>query len=314
MDRAGLADFPELSRLRVGSLSIQLECPDPGIRSRLERLFRTRVEAVDGRCQLELAVLRSAEGPFGSSDRLEMQTRQDTLVISSDAIFAELTPGEPARAWLCVHPVARELDHYLLVVLNSILRRLGAVRLHAAALRWRERTHLFVGSKGAGKTTLSLSLGRAGATVLAEDQVLVRRLPDSSFRVSGGDGRMRLTAPTESHFVGQLDDVAPQDFAGTPKKEIELSRLVTACPFVDQPLECIYFPSVGTELRLEPMSARAVIQRLLADLLPIHRFASDEDRLGFFDSLLELVSGLRRYRLTLSPRLEELGRLEDLLG
>jgi len=151
MDRAGLADFPELSRLRVGSLSIQLECPDPGIRSRLERLFRTRVEAVDGRCQLELAVLRSAEGPFGSSDRLEMQTRQDTLVISSDAIFAELTPGEPARAWLCVHPVARELDHYLLVVLNSILRRLGAVRLHAAALRWRERTHLFVGSKGQAK-------------------------------------------------------------------------------------------------------------------------------------------------------------------
>ena len=33
---------------------------------------------------------------------------------------------------------------------------------------------MFLGDKGAGKSTISLALGRAGATVLADDQIVIR--------------------------------------------------------------------------------------------------------------------------------------------
>ncbi len=48
------------------------------------------------------------------------------------------------------------------------------VELHAAGVVHRGRTHLVMGPKGAGKSTLSVALARAGAGLLANDRCFVR--------------------------------------------------------------------------------------------------------------------------------------------
>ena len=88
-------------------------------------------------------------------------------------------PIRPASAASATASTATTADqmlvHSLMIVFYRMLLELGCLHLHAAAVRWNGETSLFLGGKGAGKSTLCLALARAGATVLGEDHVLVRR-------------------------------------------------------------------------------------------------------------------------------------------
>lgn len=291
--------------IRLGSLPIEVRCADSGLRQLLETIWRTRLEAAPAHPELLLELTYDPSVDYGPSDELRWtddELSSDLVVGRFDGFHLQLRiDPDPERL--------PQLDHYLLVVLHSALRRLGAIRLHAAACRWQERTLLFSGPKGSGKSTLALFLSRRGGLVLAEDQLLLRHSP---WRLSGCDGRLRVTEENERYFFPEGLTEPATDYAGTLKKEIELG----ACcrPYEDFPLGELYFPRVGERLAVQPLPRKQVVARLCADLLPTHRFSHAAERLQFFDMLSDFAAAVQPFELELSPRLADLDALTDLLG
>src|SRR5699024_9092648 len=115
--------------------------------------------------------------------------------------------GDRSHYDLCVH---------LAVVFHKILFLLDRIVLHAAAVRVAGRVALFIGDRGAGKTTTALALTRAGGTVLGEDHIILRRSGDG-FVVSGCDERWRVDARTERHFFDNPLPLEAADYAGRMK-------------------------------------------------------------------------------------------------
>src|SRR5262249_39771862 len=107
----------------------------------------------------------------------------------------------PVRARLTVAPSGQDPDfvaHYFAMNVRALLRHLGRIQLHGAAATINGRTVVLLGDKGAGKSTLSVAIGRAGGTVLADDQLMLHA--NDTVTISGVDGGLRLTAETERHF------------------------------------------------------------------------------------------------------------------
>jgi hypothetical protein len=200
------------------------------------------------------------------------------------------------------------VDHYMVMVMHKLLQLYGRIRLHGAAVVLRGRTYVVLGDKGAGKSTLALVLGRAGGTVLADDQVVVRGV-NGAVSVSGVDGDLRLTAESERHFFSEPIDVMPQDFAGIPKKEVPLADLVPAQPRVDHVPDALLFSKVGSELGIEHLPRRVALRRIIDGIITLHRFAGPDDMREFMGIVTAFVNSVVAYELSLSPRLADLDRL-----
>jgi hypothetical protein len=276
-------------------------------------LFRVKLQPLDERpVDLKLSLRSQACPELAADDAL---TLSESGEIRSDLVCGRLS-DQPLEVQLRIDPDSHRLpflDHYLLVILNSVLRRLGGLRLHAAAAVLAGRTVVLVGPKGSGKSTLALAIGRAGGTVLGDDQIMLRRHPDG-YRVSGCDGLTRLTAKTESFFFAQPLPDAAQDYGGTLKKELELGRLCSSAPGTEYRPQRLYFPEVGERTVAAPMSRQAVLLRLLKEILPTHRFSSPADREGLLGFLSDFLGSVECYGLQLSPHLKDLPRALELLS
>jgi len=206
-----------------------------------------------------------------------------------------------------------ELDFHFSVVLHKILFLMDRVILHGAALRWADNVSLFIGEKGAGKSTICLALARAGATVLGEDRLVLRAV-DGKFLVSGGDERSRVTERTEQHFFAKPLDITPRDFAGTLKKEIRMGDHFDSRPFEDFPADRLFFPRVSGRLQVTPLNSQAALLRLMRLTAHWHRFAGAPDQRRFLDFLAGFIASVRTYEVDLSANLSDLDRLDELLS
>jgi hypothetical protein len=303
---------------RFGSFALQLEAEDTLWAAVLLRRCRAVLQAdpaisIDLRLRVRIEPgTRPSRGPSEPHvRRLGAQTQ-----ISAAPLLVDLDRTvHPATAQLAIDPgtlSAAELEHIFSSVVHKLLQLCGVVRLHAAAIEFDGHTHVFVGDKGAGKSTLSLALGQAGGCVLAEDQIVVRRQPDGLW-VSGCDGNIRLTAESERHFLQTPLDVTPGDYAGVPKKEVPLASLVPSRPYEDRRATRLYFARVGHGLTLRPVSGGTAVARLLDAIAPAHGFADPADRLDLLRLVAEFVEPLTCADLELSPRLDEIGQLARLL-
>ena len=172
------------------------------------------------------------------------------------------------------------LLHCVMVVLYRALLVLESLPLHSAAIQFGDSANLFIGDKGAGKSTISLSLGLAGGRVLGEDHILLRRTK-GRFLVSGCDGKGRLTAKTEDHFFAKPLPVVPQDVAGMWKKEIDLSDHVCSAPFEDVPVGRVFFLRAGKVLCIRPMKGTEALLKMLGIMRERQRFMGAHDRKSF---------------------------------
>ncbi len=236
--------------------------------------------------------------------------------ITTEALHAEVQRnGERPRiaVWVREGQVSRfALSVHFAVVLNKILFLLDRVILHAAAVRWQDAVHLFVGEKGSGKSTICLALARAGGTVLGEDRVVLRRT-ERGFFASGGDDRSRVTEQTERHFFPEPLAVAPRDFGGTPKKEIRLGDFFPSEPYRDFPVHRVFFPCITGRFRARRLKAQPALLRLMRHAGQFHRFAGAADQESFLDLLSGLAAAIPVYELELSTDLQDLDRLPDRL-
>lgn len=305
--------------LRLGAFDIALIHCEPRHRTLLEGIFRTRARprGDDEPAHLRLSLQPGGGGPvFREDDALACTREGHRLVLCSDLLAGYLVLGAGASLSLWTredHPHARYLDHYLQVFLNAALRRLERVRLHAAAAELDGSVPLFIGDKGAGKTTISLHLARAGGVLLGEDQIMVRRRAAGDFVAAGGDGLMRVTARTERRFFPEPLNAPLVLLAGVRKKEIDADDHVPCALNEERSPTHLFFPAVADTFEVRPLSGRETLARLGAPLRPIHRFTGGEDRRDFLAFLAGLARQAEGFALTLSEDLDDLDRLVDFL-
>jgi hypothetical protein len=307
-------------RLRFGSLDLRLHAR-PRYLELFPLHFRLWTTADDGSApDVELVITddEEARAPVEHVDDplVEQFTATGRRLCTSITTLELDERSLPPRASLVIHPVGQDdayIDHYLAMNVRALLRALGRVQLHGAAVVTPRRTALFLGDKGAGKSTIALAFGRAGAVVLADDQVMLRA-DDDQIRVSGIDGGLRVTARTERHFFDAPLDATPRDFGGMLKKEVRLGDHVHARPNEDHDLDALYFPRVDREFVVAPLSRSVALSRVLAPLLPLHRFAGTRDQYEFVRTMTRFVRSVEVYELTLGTDLGELDALAGELG
>jgi hypothetical protein len=245
-------------------------------------------------------------------DPLEMEVGTVSLRLTTAITRLDVDlRGDPAQARLLVRPrtqAAAYVDHYVAMNIRALLRVWHRLQLHGAAVVMGDRTSVFLGDKGAGKTTIALALGHAGAIVLADDQLMLRSDGDH-VSISGVDGRLRVTASTERHFFAAPLATEARDFAGTLKKEVSLGDHVNAQPGVDHAPDALYFPRVGGRLEVTRISRADALRRVLAPLAPLHRFAGANDQQEFVRMVTAFVSSVDVFDLTLSTDLDDLRQL-----
>jgi len=193
-------------------------------------------------------------------------------------------------------------------VLYRALFSLECLPLHSAAIQFGDTANLFIGDKGAGKSTVSFRLGLAGGRVLGEDHIILRRR-HGKFFVSGCDGKSRLTAKSEEHFFTSPLPAKPVDVAGVLKKEINLADHVCSAPFEDVPVGRIFFSSVGRTLVFEKMNGAEALAKILNMTRERLRFSGARDRKRFLDFVGDFLGSAEIWNLTLSEDLNDLDQL-----
>jgi hypothetical protein len=318
--------MPEPVLVRFGSLHGRLHVSDPRYLEALGVVFgvalHTLTPALDVTRQFELSVVETPDPEAADDvpdDRLNRLTLGGTAtqpVIASEALRAELRldvqpmemrlvvlrPGMEFAA-LCVHFV---------VIVHKLLFACDRLILHAAAVDLGDGACLFVGDKGAGKSTTTLALARAGGTVLGEDQVALWRSP-RGFLVSGNDERSRVTEQTEHHFFAEPLPIAPKDFAGTLKKELKMKDYFRSRPFQDFTPRRLVFPRVVGEFALRPLTSQQALRRMMAYNGHFQRFAGPRDQAAFLDFLAEFIGSVTCWELSLSEDLHDLDGLAERL-
>jgi hypothetical protein len=172
---------------------------------------------------------------------------------------------------------------------------------------------MFLGDRGAGKSTIALRLARAGGIVLGEDHLILNRADGGGFAASGCDERSRLDAKTERHFFDAPLPAEPADFAGRLKKEMPARAIFASAPYTDERPDFLFFASQGPVFAIAPLSRRAALLKLMEAAGKLQRFVDPTDRARFLDLLSDFVGTIQPYDLTLCADLRELDRLAEFL-
>ena len=315
------ARYEEVCRARFGSLDVRLRAGHRRYVDILPHAFRLWPVADDVTTPcVELVAFDGTERrpPAGRPDDvLRIETKSGTVRVST--AISELTLDRtttPACARLVVHVADQQdafVDHYIVMHVQKLLQQLGRLRLHGAAVELGGRTAVFLGDKGAGKSTISLALGRAGATILADDQIVIR-CTDGEVFVSGVDGALRVTEQTEQYFFDAPIPVPSADFGGVAKKEVALADHVVASPCVDVVPTELLFCHVGDRFEIRPLARREAVRRIVHSVQSLHRFAGPDDQTEFLGLVAAFAQSVDVFELQLSPDLAELDRLVDHLG
>jgi hypothetical protein len=315
---------------RLGSLWLRVVCDEEAWRDAILAMFRTEPgqhgEIPRGEDLLEVFVWRAGRSERGlveaPADALVVRPGEEagSWILASDALTAHValreTSGRGAvgRAFVRIRDewgdcrVDEGFRVHLSVALHKTLLLAERVFLHAAGVRLGDRTAVFVGDKGAGKTTLSLTLGAAGGTVLADDHVVLRR-SGGRFLVSGCDSHARVTKQTEEHlFEGALEGRV-LELAGVRKVEFPVGRHFASDPYREHPIDRIVFPSVRDRFRIGPLAKHRALLLLIDATRTSHRFSGPRDYGEYLDYFSDLVDSAETYALDLSPDLGDLARL-----
>lgn len=306
--------------VRLGSLACALSSTPPRYARMLASVFGTelvRRDALSEPCAVEISIRETAQ-PFRAppTDRLIMRRSERGRRLETDPLTCDVHLERTPRVEFCVRQPGMADDHlayHFWILTNRWLLLLDRVVLHAAAIALGESVLLFCGPKGAGKSTLAVALAAAGAVVLAEDHVVVRR-DGAALLVSGCSARLRVTPQTERHFLrGRL----PADAVAVPgsgKKEFQGHRLFATRPYVDCRPQRLYFNRVGAAYGARPLSKQAALLGLIRNTAALHRFGGRDDYGEFLEFLADLSERLPAFELELSDRLEDLDHLAQRLS
>lgn len=160
----------------------------------------------------------------------------------------------------------------VLPLLMEAVRADGFVSLHAAALAHNGRAALFPAASGAGKTTITLALLRAGFRLLSDDCPLLRRA-EGGIVVHAFAEPLHVMPKASAYFpelCAPLRASAPGKFPGEFKVALDPVSVYGKCVIQQCPPGAILFPAISQEdrTRLEPLAAPDALLRLLNLAMP----------------------------------------------
>ena len=289
--------------LRIGSLCIHVDATSAIYLEDLSAIYCTAL--IDpGTAPAAGLHLTIVESP----DLASVAVPADGMILTpngemhTEAMLAQTAlDGDNPRAKFSViaeNLSADERRIYLVVLLNKILFRLGCIRLHASAVSLDDKVSVFIGDRGAGKSSTCAFLAGQGALILADDDVLMK-YDGNSCAVSGCDETMRIMADAELRLFGGLN-VPVQLFGGVPKKQIATAERFATEPYVDHGLDRMFFSSVGERFSVRRLTPGHVVMRLMSTLIPSNRFAGASDHEQTLDYLAGVAGRVTAYELTLS--------------
>lgn len=146
------------------------------------------------------------------------------------------------------------------IILSGLLAGQGALMVHACGVVDRGRGYVFMGRSGAGKSTTAALWHKAGATVLSDDRVILRR-SDGLWSVHGAPwySRARLSSPESAPLHGL--------FTLAHGKENSLKPLKDSSAALELLSHCVV-PTWDPERRLRAFDAAAC----LVEEAPLRRF------------------------------------------
>jgi hypothetical protein len=226
---------------------------------------------------------------FESSDQLFVDFEHGARLLCTlrdGLISIGITGSELSHAVLAAHPL-------LTVALVETMKRFGRYPLHAAALALNGKGVLVPGASGAGKSTTSVTLVRAGFDFLADDTVFLTRSTDKLW-VDGFPDEVDVTENT----VGRIPELS--HLAGAPllpgrdKYSFRVEEIFGITPLVGCRPAFLIAPRVvdqpGSEL--EPLPASEAFLALVPNVLMTDPAAS-QAHLDMLADLVEMVPCLR---------------------
>jgi hypothetical protein len=304
--------------VRLGSLACALVSGPQHYCRMLASAFGTDLvplAELSERPEVEISIRESAI-PFTAppTDRLTISRTERGRRLETDPLTCDVHLDRTPRIEFVVRQPDMadvRLAYHFWILTHRWLLLLDRVVLHAAAILLGESVLLFCAPKGAGKSTLSVSLAAAGAVILAEDHVMVRRSGEELL-VSGCSGRMRVTRQTEQHF---LPGLLPADAVDVPgcKKEFQGHHLFATRPYVDFRPHRLFFNRVGTAYGVRPLSKKEALLGLIRHTSELYRFGGPHDYGEFLALLSDLSVQVPAFDLELSDRLEDLDHLAQRL-
>ena len=152
-------------------------------------------------------------------------------------------------------------------IISVALVQLGIESLHASAVAIENQAIVLIGDSGYGKSTLTAALLRAGAKLITDD-LLVLRKAGGSYHVAPGAFRLKLDAGTARELGVNWTGVPMADGSGKLVYLLEPALCVTDCTPLCRML--LLQPNARAP-RLEPVSPAAATRELLAATFnPMH--------------------------------------------
>jgi hypothetical protein len=208
---------------------------------------------------------------------------------------------EWADRWLLSHPV-------LTLPLLEMLKRRGLYNVHAAGLSRGGRGLLVAGSSGAGKTTLTIALARAGFDFLSDDMVFLST-QRGALRVHAFPDEVDVTDTTAQFFPELRPLLSRPRQPGWPKRSFRLETIYnTNVAWTCEPAALV-FPRITRTAtsRLEPIPANEALLELLPNVLLTEPRACQ----AHLAALAQVTSATPCYRLWTG---DDFDALPDLLG
>jgi hypothetical protein len=124
-------------------------------------------------------------------------------------------------------------------VLGLVLRLKGVVTLHASSVAVGSKAIAFLGSQGAGKSTLAAAFAILGYPVLGDDVLVLKEEQPNSFLIQPAYPRIRLWPESVPHLYEQALDL-PCLTPNWDKRFLQLDRDAYKFQFEPLPLAAIY--------------------------------------------------------------------------
>ncbi len=222
---------------------------------------------------------------------------------------------EPGRARASAIQLEEEdlwsLSHPLFTLpLVELLKHQGLYGLHAGGVCRDGRALLLPGTRGSGKSTLTLALVRAGFGFLGDDTLFLARRP-KGLKILAFPDELDLTDQTVAFFPELAPLLVPSRPAGWRKRQLRAERTYDTEVVWECEPALLVFPQVAgvRESRLAPMPK----DEALLELAPNVLLTDPESSQAHFDALAELVERSDCWRLETGTDLDEAVRLLEAL-
>jgi len=168
------------------------------------------------------------EGPLPENGLPRLiQCDEDGLYFAWPAIgrFSLASTGR-----IVVDPLTDNLQHVRFALLGPVLaghlHLHGTPLLHGSAVRMGDRAMLFVGRKGAGKSTVAAALAARGCEVLSDD-VIALRCEDAATSILPGFASLKLSQAAREALLPDAT-VIGEDESGLAKRMVRQQAISTA--------------------------------------------------------------------------------------